>query len=86
MQEAGKLQILSAESGACSVAHKMNAEVDRAYQQCDVTMHISEEESAVILQPPARHYIVSGEESNDLISAGEAVRFNASLDCGSARH
>ena len=40
----------------------MSVEVDGAYQQYDVTMHIPEESWPVILQPPARHETVPDEK------------------------
>ena len=49
----------------------MCVEVDEAYQQYDVTIHIPEESWAVILQPPARH--VALEQIMDLLDGDESV-------------
>ena len=49
----------------------MCVEVDEAYQQYDVTIHIPEESWAVILQPPVRH--VALEKIMDLLDGDESV-------------
>ena len=52
-------------------AKRMSVEVDGAYQQYDVTIHIPEESWAVILQPPALH--VALEQIMDLLDGDESV-------------
>ena len=49
MQQAEKRAKISTSAATCSVALRMNTEVDEAYEQSSLTMFVFEEGRAVIL-------------------------------------